>query len=166
MNAELMPIGLREFHAVIVRSLLDVGECHGSVRLRHVDHLIKAGDSVADVRGIGQRLLPLLRERKDRVRKVALRRETTVSFVRLPSWLCICHYRTSSAPNPGLTMAPMGGSRRQQPETNPDAVAEREQIAPQARPPRRAEAFRGRLGTSRGFLFADQGSAQFVMDLL
>src|SRR5215469_13115444 len=91
MNAKLLPVGFGKIHVVVVRSLLDIRECQSSIGLRHVDHLIKSCNSVADVLCVGQGLLALMWESKDAVRQVAARAELTMLLVRLPCRLDVGH---------------------------------------------------------------------------
>src|SRR5215510_713228 len=91
MNSELAPVGFGKIDAVVACGLLDVRERHSAVSIGYVQNLIKAGDRVPDMPGIGQRLFTLPRKSEDGVWQVTLRRELTVPFVRLPGRLRSCH---------------------------------------------------------------------------
>jgi hypothetical protein len=60
MNAEIMPGSLRKVDVVVFRRLLDIGEGQLTIRVGNVGHLIEPGDGVANVPGVGQRLLRCL----------------------------------------------------------------------------------------------------------
>ena len=50
--------------------LLDIGEGQGAVLIGNVEDLIEPGDGVANVLGVGQRLLALFWEGEDRIGQV------------------------------------------------------------------------------------------------
>src|SRR6516165_7547524 len=91
MNAELVPVGFGEIHAVVLRGLLDIREGELPIGVGYVDDLIESRHSVADVLGISQGFLPLVRIGKDTVRQVAARRELPVLFVRFPGGQDVGH---------------------------------------------------------------------------
>src|SRR5262249_50435061 len=66
--AELVPVRLRDIHAVVVGGLLDVGEGLVPLIVGDVLDLVEAGHRVADVVGVGQRLLALAGDGGDAVR--------------------------------------------------------------------------------------------------
>ena len=68
--AEVLPVSLRLFDAVVLSSGLDVGEGLFALVVGDVLHLIEAGDGVAHMGGIVQRLLALVGEGVDGFGKV------------------------------------------------------------------------------------------------
>jgi hypothetical protein len=79
MNAKLVPVGLGKVHLVVVRSFLNVRECHNPVGIGDIDNLVKPRDRVAYVLSVGEGLFALLAESKDAVRQVAPSAEPTIS---------------------------------------------------------------------------------------
>jgi hypothetical protein len=63
------------------RCLLNVGERQITIFIGDILNLVKAGQRVFDMRGIRQRLLALLGERKDAFRKIGLFRSTQLTKV-------------------------------------------------------------------------------------
>ena len=87
MDAQVMPRFLRNVDPIVPGGLLDVGESLRSIFIGHVDDLIEPRYGVAHVASISHRLFALFWECVDTIRKIALRGELTVFFVRFPSGL-------------------------------------------------------------------------------
>lgn len=62
LPAQFVPICFLNLNAVVFDRLFDVGESLVAVGIRDTQNLVKAGESVLDMGGVRQRLLPLLRE--------------------------------------------------------------------------------------------------------
>ena len=60
--AELLPICLGHLDPEFFRGRLDVVECLLSFGIRYILYLVEAGDGVAYVRGVVERLFAFLRE--------------------------------------------------------------------------------------------------------
>jgi hypothetical protein len=90
LSAQFVPIGFFNLNAIVFRRLLDVSESLVAVGIRDTQDLVKASQSVLDMRGVRQRLLPLLWERIYAIGEVTALRKLTVFRVRIPS-RSVCH---------------------------------------------------------------------------
>src|SRR5262249_39979115 len=84
--AEVPPARLGDLDVVVLRRPLDVRPGLVAIRVADVLHLVEAGERVADVARVGERLLALLGERERRVGQVVAlaARELAVRCVGLP----------------------------------------------------------------------------------
>src|SRR5207248_10457222 len=73
--SELVPVRFFYVDAVMLRRFLDVREGEFAVGFGHVLNLVEARQGVLHVRGVGQRLLALLRKGVDTLRQVAALRQ-------------------------------------------------------------------------------------------
>ena len=82
VGAEIAPRRLGKVDVVVFRRLFDIGEGQGPVGVGDAGDLIEPRHRVANVLGVGQRLLALLRKGVDGIRQVALRGELAMFLVR------------------------------------------------------------------------------------
>lgn len=68
--AQLAPIRLGHVHVIVLRRSKNIRESEFAVIVRHVGDLIEASQSGPDMRGVGERLLPLFRKGEDLVGQV------------------------------------------------------------------------------------------------
>ena len=87
MDAELLPGRLRKLDVIVFRSLLNVLEGQSPIFVGDACDLIEAGDGIAYVPRIGQRLFAVFRKRKNGVRQFALRSQPPMFLVRDPGCL-------------------------------------------------------------------------------
>src|SRR6185312_4879998 len=101
--SEIVPVIFAQFDLVVLRRLFDVCERQFAIFVAHALYLVEACHCVSHVRGIGKRLLSLLRKRIRGIRELVTvgSVEVAVRFVDLPccSWHEMTSIRMNTHPN-------------------------------------------------------------------